>query len=80
MLAAQGGVCAICRRPPGVSEDILYVDHDHACCRQERKSCGECVRGLLCGECNRGIGKFHDDPDRLLAAATYVLGFKNVLP
>lgn len=69
MLADQGGVCAICRRPErdGVS---LAVDHCHS---------SSAVRGLLCHMCNRGIGQLADDPDRLLAAAAYLLQHSNIL-
>ncbi len=49
MLAAQGGVCGICGEPPG--DKPLAVDHDHSCCPGQR-SCGECLRGLLCPSCN----------------------------
>lgn len=54
LLQQQGGVCAICKRP---RQTRLHVDHDHACC-PGRRSCGECVRGLLCGSCNRALGWF----------------------
>ena len=53
LLSAQGGVCAICSRPP--TKQFLAVDHDHACCPGSR-TCGQCVRGLLCGHCNRQLG------------------------
>lgn len=71
MLSDQGGVCAICG---GVSlnGDRLSVDHDHACCPDRGRSCGECVRGLLCMDCNRAIGIMRDSPDRLRAAANYL--------
>ena len=46
-LKEQGGVCAICKRPPG--EIQLHVDHDH--------SNGK-PRGLLCGNCNMQLGWF----------------------
>lgn len=70
LLDKQGGVCAICG---GQSLDgsRLAVDHDHRCCPGKR-SCGQCVRGLLCGECNRALAKFHDDPAMLRRAADYV--------
>lgn len=38
----QGGVCAICGRPPGTRK--LDIDHDHKTMR---------LRGLLCHRCNR---------------------------
>ena len=27
---------------------LIHVDHDHECCRVKNRSCGKCVRGLLC--------------------------------
>lgn len=35
------------------------------------------VRGLLCHHCNAGLKKFSDDPQRLIAAATYLTRFQN---
>lgn len=52
MLHAQDGTCALCRQPSG---NRLHVDHDHCCC-PGKKSCGDCIRGLLCGPCNRLLG------------------------
>ncbi len=67
----QGNVCAICgEKPPGASR--LFVDHDHACCPARKRSCGECVRGLLCSRCNLMIGYARDDPAVLIAAAAYL--------
>ncbi|MGW5616265.1 endonuclease domain-containing protein [Streptomyces sp. NPDC003877] len=70
MLLQQAGGCRICGKtnPNG---DRLSVDHDHACC-PGRRSCGACVRGLLCHACNQGIGKFVDNPALLRAAAAYL--------
>lgn len=69
MLDEQGGVCLICAgtRPDGKP---LYVDHCHT---------SGAVRGLLCTQCNTGLGMFSDDPDRLLAAAAYLLRQADVL-
>lgn len=59
MVEAQGGGCAICRRPPREGRR-LAVDHDHSCCPGE-KSCGACVRGLLCTTCNVWLGFYEND-------------------
>ena len=32
------------------------IDHDHRCCGPGR-SCGKCIRGLLCTTCNTGLGQ-----------------------
>lgn len=76
MLEAQGGVCAICGQSPyTVTTRItrLVVDHDHGCCPGP-KSCGMCVRGLLCNWCNRLLGMALDEPERLRAAIGYLEG------
>lgn len=71
-LSGQGGVCPICGGVSGMAHMVspLVVDHDHRT--------GE-VRALLCASCNAGLGQFGDDPDRLLAAAAYLLRFTNAL-
>ena len=68
---AQGGRCAICQRATGARRK-LSVDHDHACCNGPR-SCGKCVRGLLCGPCNRDVlGHLRDSTDALQRAIDYL--------
>jgi hypothetical protein len=56
-LEAQGGHCAICPATEhgGTGKINFAVDHDHACCPGPR-SCGKCVRGLLCLRCNNSLG------------------------
>lgn len=71
MLAAQGGVCAICKSPDPKGRD-WHMDHDHSCCPTKARSCGNCLRGLLCGRCNIAIGCFGDDPQVMHAAIEYV--------
>ena len=80
MLAEQGGGCAICgtTEPGGRHDTFFPVDHDHACCPGD-KSCGKCLRGLLCAKCNLGLGAFDDDPDRLMSAVAYLLARQNLL-
>ena len=52
-LAEQDGCCAICKHKP--NGEKLSVDHDHKCC-SGRRSCGKCLRGLLCQPCNATLG------------------------
>lgn len=71
MLIEQDGKCAICgAEEPGAWGGSMPVDHDHETGK---------VRKLLCHNCNGGLGQFGDDPDRLLAAAIYVLQHRDVL-
>lgn len=84
MLKEQNGVCAVCDLPEKEIDRrtglirALSVDHDHSCC-PGKKSCGKCVRRLVCGDCNHGLGYFHDDPDRLIAAAMYLVQYQDLL-
>lgn len=59
LLAAQGGRCGICGTDdPGRT---WCVDHDHSCCPTKAKSCGKCVRGILCFVCNVHLGWFENN-------------------
>jgi hypothetical protein len=76
MLDSQAGRCAICRSDDsGVPGRRFHVDHDHACCPAGR-SCGMCIRGLLCQGCNTALGGFRDDPALLARAIGYLNGVR----
>lgn len=67
MHAAQGGVCAICQRPPsgnGNTGSRLHIDHDH--------DTGQ-IRGLLCGNCSTALGLLADNPERIHRMIEYLL-------
>src|ERR1035437_8599970 len=61
LLREQGGVCAICHKPP--SRRALAADHDHVTHQ---------MRGALCWSCNSAIGKMYDSPELLRTAAVYL--------
>ena len=72
MLAEQGGVCAGCgtSEPKGAYNQWV-VDHDHACCPKKR-TCGKCVRGILCHHCNATLGWSQENIKRLLGLISYL--------
>ena len=57
MLWRQQGRC-----PCGQELEKSRIDHDHACCPNKRRSCGKCVRGLLCNRCNLLLGMVESEP------------------
>lgn len=71
LLDAQGGGCAVCSKTEGANGRRLAVDHDHSCCPSQ-KTCGQCVRGLLCSTCNLHFGAIGDSLAHLEAMATYL--------
>lgn len=60
LLAAQGGLCAVCKERP---DSGLCVDHSHVTGK---------VRGLLCLTCNAGIGMLKDSESLLSSAIEYL--------
>lgn len=72
ILDSQGGGCAICRR---VQVRGWHVDHDHACC-PEGRTCGLCVRGILCSNCNTGIGMLQENEETLESALSYLRAWR----
>jgi len=55
LLLKQNNCCAICGRSQFEIKKKFAVDHDHKHCLG-KKSCGKCIRGLLCSFCNRYVG------------------------
>lgn len=69
-LAVQGYRCVVCRSDTWPGKDNRpHADHDHSLPVF-------ILRGIPCGNCNLGLGKFGDDPLRLIAAARYLLTAK----
>ncbi len=68
MMAQQNGVCGICKK-----KDFrrLSIDHDRECCSGQ-KSCGKCVRGLLCSACNRSLGLLGDKLVSIMRVVDYL--------
>jgi len=55
LLDAQQQACGMCHEPFAQGQ-LIHIDHDHACCQAKGRSCGECIRGLLCHTCNIALG------------------------
>lgn len=72
MFEAQNGKCAICAETLILdgTQNGAHVDHDHVTGK---------IRGILCAPCNHGLGRFDDNPDRLIAAAAYLMQNVNLL-
>lgn len=76
MLAAQGGVCAICKKPRPYN---LPVDHDHQLERdlieagaEPLEAARRSIRGLVCKRENGLLRDVRDDPAILRSAADYI--------
>jgi hypothetical protein len=73
LLEEQDDGCAICHTDTPGGHGAFHVDHDHACC-PGLKSCGQCIRGLLCHHCNLLLGNAKDDIKLLMDAVDYLRG------
>ena len=71
LLEAQQNACGM-YHDPFEDGQLINVDHYHACCRGKNRSCGECIRGLLCHTCNIALGQ--DNRDRELEVMTVDIG------
>ena len=55
MWEEQGGECGL-KCGDSLELKDTHVDHDHECC-PGKKSCGQCVRMLLCQKCNVALSE-----------------------
>lgn len=74
LLEGQDHRCALCQK--SFMEHAFEIDHDHGCCPWGTKSCGQCVRGLLCIYCNRTVLGVVEN-EALLQGALEYLGKTN---
>lgn len=72
LVRERGEACGICGVNVIQGAMALAIDHDHKCCPWSGRSCGKCIRGLLCSNCNTGLGSFKDDVTLLSRAAEYL--------
>jgi hypothetical protein len=63
LLAAQGGGCAICKKPMQAIRRRMNIDH----CHETNE-----VRGILCSGCNTGLGHLGDNVAGLQRAIAYL--------
>lgn len=69
MVDKYDGKCHSCK-----SRQATNIDHDHSCCNGNR-SCGKCVRGLLCHNCNSALGLLKDNVEHINLLSTYLVGY-----
>lgn len=73
MILDQNNRCKICDKEFTVTPS---VDHDHLCCPGHR-TCGNCIRGLLCNLCNAGLGSLGDNKALLQKAIGYLTEYEH---
>jgi hypothetical protein len=71
ILTFQNNSCALCGENKPRGQGTWHVDHDHNCCKGN-KSCGKCIRGLLCTNCNSILGFSKDNCIILKKAIQYL--------
>lgn len=65
LLDKQGGLCALCGKPPKKNGRPLHIDHCHETGR---------VRGILCFTCNGSLGHLGDTVEALEKVMRYLRG------
>lgn len=68
LLEIQNYSCAICKE---LLKPRRTVDHSHQCCASTR-SCGKCVRGILCVRCNTFLGVIENNVGILDSVQNYL--------
>jgi len=64
MMEAQGGACALCRRPLPSQLFNCVIDHCHKTGR---------IRGVICRSCNVALARFGDDASAINKLIQYLL-------
>ncbi len=66
MLSLYEGKCYICK-----NKNATDIDHNHNCCNGA-KSCGKCIRGILCNNCNTALGVLEKNRQNLNFMLQYI--------
>ena len=71
LIKRQSNRCGICQQVLDFNKPRSFgIDHDHRCCPGFR-SCGQCIRGLLCTGCNHGL-YFIENTEFVIASKAYL--------
>jgi hypothetical protein len=70
LLASSENRCIICDDEFS-DKNPRVIDHAKSCC-PSAKTCGKCVRGVLCNRCNLMLGHARESIEILLKAAGYL--------
>lgn len=76
MMIDQDHNCKICKKEFSSNKDNC-IDHDHSCCNDlpnGQRSCGKCVRGIVCKKCNLILGMVNDSKEYLMDCIEYLSG------
>jgi hypothetical protein len=73
----QADRCGACKEPLRFDQPYqVHIDHDQRCCSRDQdvnfKTCGKCVRALLCNVCNQAVGFVERYPHRVHMWIEYV--------